>query len=771
MVRILLGILLCFVCALPCLASGYQQLLPVPVPVIDGGTGMASLTAHYVLVGEGTGNVGLVAAGTNGQLLIGQTGADPAFMTVSGDATINAAGVISNTKVNGISYPGSFAQGDLLYASNSSTVGNLSDVATSMFLGSGGTGMAPLYKYSFDSSDQSSVSGTIGTITDSGLHSVYIVDVSVGAATATMPLAANHIGQVVEWNLLGNNNNGSCLTLSKNASDTFISEFGETGTSIVLYPSSSYTFVGTSTGWKSITRPFPFQSASSPGSAQTSAFSFNGANSAAKYETQVLGDATSAAFTVTLPSPQAQLGREFLVSKIDTSANAITISPGANNLNGASSIAANNQFETYRLETVGGLGSNASNTKTVVTGYYPGLCAANTVWTNSTGSAAMPTWSSAPTLAGLTLNTTPLGISSGGTARSTLTAHSPLIGNGTGAVSLPTIGTNGQLFLGQTSADPSFQTASGDVASISASGSFTLAGAQTNITSANNMTSASSLATVGTIGTGTWNSGFGNSAFGAFAGSQTLTTGTTTLTSSSPSTQYCDVSGGNITLNLPGASTCGGKIISVVVSNPASGNQVTVNRAGSDTIFAPSGLTSWSSGSNTKSRLTLMSDGSSVWYAIAPPFLYPNPQLGGGTQGVVYVTSNCMTATAQGASGSVLVGNGSSAPSFSTAPSATSATLSGTATNSLDLTGVAGGIRFKSGSNGRIGTFTMASGTATISNTSVTANTMIFPVPTSTNANLGTWSQGTITAGTSIVVNSTNVLDNNTGQYLLIEKN
>ena len=99
--RIISLLLFLLFCGFPCFASGYQQLLPVPIPVIDGGTGLATLTAHYVLVGEGTGNVGLVAAGTNGQLLIGQTGLDPAFMTVSGDATISAAGVIS-LKTSGV---------------------------------------------------------------------------------------------------------------------------------------------------------------------------------------------------------------------------------------------------------------------------------------------------------------------------------------------------------------------------------------------------------------------------------------------------------------------------------------------------------------------------------------------------------------------------------------------------------------------------------------------------------------------------------------------
>lgn len=65
------------------------------VTVAHGGTGLATLTAHAVQVGNGTSNVTQLPVGTNGQLLIGQTGADPAFTTVTGDVTITSAGVMT----------------------------------------------------------------------------------------------------------------------------------------------------------------------------------------------------------------------------------------------------------------------------------------------------------------------------------------------------------------------------------------------------------------------------------------------------------------------------------------------------------------------------------------------------------------------------------------------------------------------------------------------------------------------------------------------------
>ena len=50
-----------------------------PIGVDDGGTGAATLTDHGVLVGSGTVAITALTVGTAGQLLVGSTGADPAF--------------------------------------------------------------------------------------------------------------------------------------------------------------------------------------------------------------------------------------------------------------------------------------------------------------------------------------------------------------------------------------------------------------------------------------------------------------------------------------------------------------------------------------------------------------------------------------------------------------------------------------------------------------------------------------------------------------------
>lgn len=75
----------------PAWGQGSQGSSPLSVP--KGGSGRATLTQWGVLYGDGVSPVGMTAAGTNGQLFIGQTSAAPAWKTVAGDVTINQNGV------------------------------------------------------------------------------------------------------------------------------------------------------------------------------------------------------------------------------------------------------------------------------------------------------------------------------------------------------------------------------------------------------------------------------------------------------------------------------------------------------------------------------------------------------------------------------------------------------------------------------------------------------------------------------------------------------
>lgn len=74
------------------------------LPVASGGTGAATLTSKGVVYGNGTSAVGITAAGTNGQVLLGVTAGNPAFGTVSQDCAITNAGVLTCTKTNNVSF-------------------------------------------------------------------------------------------------------------------------------------------------------------------------------------------------------------------------------------------------------------------------------------------------------------------------------------------------------------------------------------------------------------------------------------------------------------------------------------------------------------------------------------------------------------------------------------------------------------------------------------------------------------------------------------------
>ena len=63
--------------------------------VAQGGTGAATLTSHGLLVGEGTGAVVGMTALSDGQIVVGQTGADPLGKTLSADATLAATGALT----------------------------------------------------------------------------------------------------------------------------------------------------------------------------------------------------------------------------------------------------------------------------------------------------------------------------------------------------------------------------------------------------------------------------------------------------------------------------------------------------------------------------------------------------------------------------------------------------------------------------------------------------------------------------------------------------
>ena len=98
---------------------------------------------------------------------------------------------------------------------------------------------------------------------------------------------------------------------------------------------------------------------------------------------------------------------------------------------------------------------------------------------------------------------------------------------------------------------------------------------------------------------------------------------------------------------------------------------------------------------------------------------------------------------------------------YQTSPTLKNVLAGNTTLGKLDIT---------TGTNASAGTATLSSGTVTVSTTAVTANSIIFLTTQNpgTVANLGEHYIGTITAGTSFVINSTNASDNSTVGWMIV---
>jgi len=89
--------------------------------VEGGGTGLATVTDHSVMVGSGTDPVTPIAVGTTGQILVGSTSADPVFTTITDVDTL-----LVGVAINGSSPP---EAASILTSTYSVEVRNFDDAA------------------------------------------------------------------------------------------------------------------------------------------------------------------------------------------------------------------------------------------------------------------------------------------------------------------------------------------------------------------------------------------------------------------------------------------------------------------------------------------------------------------------------------------------------------------------------------------------------------------------------------------------------------------
>jgi len=78
-------------------------------------------------------------------------------------------------------------------------------------------------------------------------------------------------------------------------------------------------------------------------------------------------------------------------------------------------------------------------------------------------------------------------------------------------------------------------------------------------------------------------------------------------------------------------------------------------------------------------------------------------------------------------------------------------------------------LQIKTGVNSRLGTVTLVAGTATVANTSVTANTLIFLTEQTTGGTVGFTRVSAKVVGTSFTITSSNPLDTSVVAWMLVE--
>lgn len=88
----------------------------------------------------------------------------------------------------------------------------------------------------------------------------------------------------------------------------------------------------------------------------------------------------------------------------------------------------------------------------------------------------------------------------------------------------------------------------------------------------------------------------------------------------------------------------------------------------------------------------------------------------------------------------------------------------------MDVNSAGRGFRANEGANGKQGTIAaMTAGSIAVSNTSVTANSRIYPMRGAGGTNPGAWFVSAQTAGTGFTVTSTNAADTGTGWFVIFE--
>jgi hypothetical protein len=184
-------------------STSASALVAGTLPVAAGGTGDITFTANGVVYGNGTSALGVTAAGTTGQVLIGNTGAAPSWGTVSSSLvssfSAGTTGFTPNTATTGaVTLAGtlnatsggtgisSYAVGDLLFANTTTTLDRIPVGTNGYVLTSNGTAPAWAILPSTVASFQTSLDGlTPSTATTGAVTLAGTLGISSGGTGST----------------------------------------------------------------------------------------------------------------------------------------------------------------------------------------------------------------------------------------------------------------------------------------------------------------------------------------------------------------------------------------------------------------------------------------------------------------------------------------------------------------------------------------------------------------------------------------------------------